>query len=288
MVFSIASALCMLLIAQQPGSGQETPWGPLPRLDPIPRSSDTALGLELDAILGRITGATRVREHTSHPHRLGLGSDFGFGASPGGVLRASLAGERARGFLQIEFQHASGRGIEGESFHYDEGAFAADVPYRAWANCWFVRVGADFPRAMWEGDGWWIGPRVGIEYAKIDLGLDADDGESSTENYKQFLPYPFVGLAAEWRIGETLVLEAVVDISVVPRVPTFFVEGSRMYMDLQQAFTEVRLKWRVTGGIDLHVGLRYRFWDGHLDSSEDTNDLVLHAPAVLFGATAKF
>ncbi len=275
--------IVLALLLQDP---EQEPAPPRPALEPLSISrGETYSGFDFTGLLFKLSGSTRVREYSFIPARTSLGSDLGFSVSQGARIRWEHDDGETRWFAGVEYLHGEGRGQPSKAFHYDEGSFSAGVPYKAWTNMWFVRLGVE-PDAWGRGPA--LRPRIGLLYAKIDMGIEADDGEGSTENYKQFLPIPFLGLASRVKLSDSLSLDVTLDFAAVPRMPTIYTEGTRMYMAMTELEFEVKLTWTLDSGGTIFAGFRYQYFAGHLDSSEDTNDLAFHAPGLIFGLELKF
>jgi len=263
---------------------QDEPTVPRPRPGRVERTDEDAPAwvLSVRAQMRDFDGWTRVREWDSEPATLDLAGDLGLGMLPGGRITLMRETRLTEWFVEGEIVRGSGEGVYDVDFAYDEGEFKAGAPFEARAEFFFGRAGVAFKRAFQEGENGWIGPLVGAEWTRGYLGI-FQGGEDSTENYTQFLPYPIVGLAGEWRASSALTIGLRAYAGYVPRMPTIFREGGVMHMEVQTASVEVELAWRISAAARVTLGAGYRFWYGRLDSAEDDNELSIGGPQVTVG-----
>ncbi len=69
----------------------------------------------------------------------------------------------------------------------------------------------------------------------------------------------------------------------MPRVPTPFTEGGRLYMTAQSFTLEATLTWQISRAVHLSAGVGYSYWSGSLHSQEDGNELTFGGPQVTVG-----
>lgn len=229
-------------------------------------------------------GKTRVREWESAPPWLDLSSDLGMDMATGIRVGVAYETRRVRWFLEADLSRTSGSGQFNRAFDYDEGKFAASVPYRTHADIFFSRTGVAFPGAIWESRDGRVTPFIGLEYVRMSLGIDQPGtGEGTSEQYEQFIPYPIFGVTAEFNLSETVTLSGRVYGGMMPHIGTPFMEGSRMQMTVETVGAEVEVSWQVSTSIRLFASVGYQYWNGRLWSVEDDNEFRMSAPAIRFG-----
>jgi len=254
------------------------------------RPDNDAWTVSIAPMVRLVGGKTRVREKASRPIWLDLHErDMGFGVTPGVHLGVGYRLRTIALFAELDGSRADGRGQFSRDFSYDEGRFTGGIPYRTHADLYFGRLGVELPGAIWERRDVRISPFLALEYPRMSVGINQSaTHDSSSEQYKQFVPYPIVGVAAEFQLTSTLKLSGRVYAGGVPEIPTPFQEGGRMYTKVLTACANVELSWQVSGSIRLFTGAGYQFWNGRLHSNEDGNNLRLESPFFLFGVEIGF
>jgi hypothetical protein len=229
-------------------------------------------------------GKTRVREWDSSPPWLNLSNDLGLDMASGVRLGFAYETRHVRWFLEVDLSRSTGGGQFDRNFDYDEGKFVAHVPYRTHADFFFSRAGIAFPGAIWERRDGRITPFIGLEYVRMSLGIDQPGtGQSTSEQYKQFIPYPIVGVMAELNLSETVTLSGRIYGGMMPHIGTPFMEGGRMQMTVETVGAEVELSWQASPTVRLFASVGFQYWNGRLWSPEDDNEFRMSGPAIRFG-----
>ncbi len=264
---------------------QDEPMERPPRFDPAPPAAggghlSVSGALEMKFLSGR----TKVRERDSRPEWLDLDGDLGLGEAPGFRVSMSLESRRFRGFLEFESAQAGGEGVSDRDFAYDEGEFKAGIPYETSVSIYFARAGLSFKRAFVDRPTASFGFMIGLEYPRISLGIEQPgSGESTSEQYDQFLPVPIVGLEGELRITSSLTLSGRAFFGYVKDLPTPFTEGGTLVMSVETFTVEAALTWQATAALRFTLGVGYQRWAGELHSGEDGNQLTFSAPQITIG-----
>jgi hypothetical protein len=233
-------------------------------------------------------GSTRVRELNSMPDRLDLRRELGMDDTVGAHAEAWYEGEQARLGLEIDYFAPDGRGSVDHPFFYDEGNFLANVPFDTTSNFLFARATFAWKLLHWKDPSLWIGPMGGFEYPHFSLGLDQGPMHDSSEDYRQFMPYPVVGLAGRWDLTRDLDLDARLFGTYVDSWPTAFHEGGQLETTARTFDAEALLGWRVWGPLRLDVGATYQYFDGNLASHEDGNRIHFQSPGAILGLELRF
>jgi hypothetical protein len=228
------------------------------------RIDDDLWTLTLAPTLRLIGGKTRVRELSSKPIWLDLGeSDFGFGPAAGIQLTFKYETRTVAWFLDVDLTHAQGQGKFQQDFAYDEGNFVAAIPYRTHADLVFARAGMVLPGLIWQSRDTRISPLLGLEYPLINVGIDQSaTGQSTAEQFKQFVPVPFAGVAMEQRLSSAFTLSGRFYVGGVPDMPTPFLEGGRLYMRILTLRSDLEFSWQVSDSIRIFAPGRCRTRSG--------------------------
>ena len=229
-------------------------------------------------------GRTRVREWNRVPAWLDLSGDLGMGATRGIRLGASYETRAVRWFLEMDLARADGRGQFDRDFNYDEGKFTGGVPYESHGDFYFARAGVALPGAIWERRDGRISPFIGLEYVRLSVGIDQPaTGESTSEQYAQFMPYPIAGVTVDLNLSDRVTLSGRFYGGMMPDVGTPFMEGSRMQMKVETVGVDVEVSWQATLSLRLFAGVGYHYWNGRLHSVEDDNEFRMSAPLLRLG-----
>jgi hypothetical protein len=231
-----------------------------------------------------ITGRTRVREFDSKPEWLDLAEDLGLDVGAGVRLGLTYETRRVRWFLEVDVARSQGTGRFDRDFSFDEGRFAGGVPYRTHADMFFARAGMAFPGAIWERRDGRISPFLGLEYVRMSVGIDQPaTGQSTSEQYEQFIPYPIAGVIVEVNLSDSMTLSGRLYGGLLPRVPTPYTEGGRMHMTVETIGLDLEISWQLTGALRVFGGAALQYWNGRLDSIEDDNQFRQATPMLRVG-----
>lgn len=254
------------------------------------RTDDGLWSLTIAPTVRFIGGKTRVRELDSRPIWLDLGEpDFGFGPAPGVQLTLKYDTRAIQWFVELDITHAQGRGKLDRNFSYDEGSFLAGIPYRTHADLIFARAGFQLPGWIRQTRDTRISPILGLEYPRMSVGIDQSaTGRNSSEQYEQFIPVPFAGVAVEQRIASALMLTGRFTFGGVPDMPTPYQEGGRLRMRVLTFRADLELSWQIDDSVRVFAGAGYQYWTGRLWSFEDGNNLRLETPFLTIGVDLTF
>jgi len=258
---------------------------------PAAHAGDAPLSLysvRVGAAFRWIRGSTRVREFDSTPDHLDLHHELGLDDTVGVHAEAWYEGEKARLGLELDSFTPDGRGQVDHPFFYDESPFLGGVPFDTSSSFLFGRATFAWKLLKWKDPSLWIGPMAGLEYPYLSLEIDQDPIHSSKESYRQFMPYPVLGLAGRWDLTRDLDLDARIFGTYVDDWPTPFQEGGRLHMTAHTFDAEALLAWRIWGPLRLDVGATYQFFDGGLHSHEDGNDIHFQSPGAIAGLELRF
>ncbi len=229
-------------------------------------------------------GSTRVREKKSVPALLKLDGDLDLDSAAGGRLSFRVGTPSLYGFGEVEAFKSAGHGIRSTDFSYDEGSFKGGVPYRSGITGVFARAGVAFKDVLPDPvPGSWMAPFVGLEYPLFSLAVKQGSIDSSSEQWKQFVPYPIVGVLWSVPLEEDLKLLLRAYAGYVPTMDTPFVEGGRLTMSIATFNAEATLTWRLSPSIRLTGSLGWQYWHGTLNSHEDGDNLTLKGLITTFG-----
>lgn len=232
-------------------------------------------------------GHTRVREWDSNPALLRM-QDLGIAYVSGGHVECVRETRSLRWEIGADVFFASGSGRLNQDFDYDEGHFKGGIPFDSSGFFLFIRPLVIFKSLFGGSEKEWIAPVVGLEYPHLRVGISAEDGEKTTEGYKQFLPYPVGGIAARLPMSETLSLEARIVGSWVPDMPTPFEEGGTIRMSVVSVGAQAGISWTFSRVLSLHLTAEYVLWSGRLHSMEDDNRLTFSSPGFLAGLALRW
>lgn len=238
--------------------------------------------LSLFGTTRRITGWTRVRELNSIPTRLDL-EDLNIDPSLGFSVEYTRVWTNYKFTAIFEHFPIGGKGELPFDIIYDEGTFIANRPFDIVNGNWYHFSGffewiPEFLKEKKER----LAFVTGIRFDQFHLGLD-NGPEHSTEDYNQFLPYPAFGFDYERHILPDIFLQLRTIGSIIPKSRTFFVEGGSVYMRINQSDVQARVIYRMADSVQLVAGFGYLSWKGTLESSEDGNEITLHAPSYSIG-----
>jgi hypothetical protein len=257
----LATTLLLLIVQDSPA---QQPWS-----------------VSVDFIWRWMDGETKVRELASRPARLVLGSDLGVDLVLGLHAEGSRSESWGRMILEADYFMLWGDGKLNKNFQYDEGNFRANLPFNVSGRFFFARGLAEFK--VCGSPESWFGAIAGLEYANIALEIDQPGVDSSSEGYKQFIPYPVLGLAYEARIANDLAFSIRATGAYVSYWATPFEEGGTMYMSVKTAMVEAAFYWRLSEILYFNFGAQYQYWDGFLHSHEDGNHLLITSPGLKAG-----
>lgn len=228
-------------------------------------------------------GSTRVRENATNPDTLNFRRELGLKEAVGFHGEVFHENDLLRFGLEFEFFHPAGRGKVGHDFYYDEGAFQGGIGYNADGQFVYVRLEAAFKVLSSDDAASWAGPLIGLEYTTIGLGIEQKPIADTSESYRQFIPYPVIGIQGRWTITKDLDLDGRIYGTWVERWGTGFHEKGQQFMTARTFTAQALLSWRVAGALRINVGGQFQYFDGALNSKEDGNDLFFMSPAVLLG-----
>lgn len=279
-------AMRRLALPSKPRQEDETPRVP-PRT--APTLSYDQWSVEAGYRMRFLSGQTKVREFDSTPIWLDLRDDLGLEDAGAPYVKVMGDSPGVRWQLEAEFFRCWGEGMVSHDFDYDEDSFAGGTPFETFGEFIFVRATASIKRMLWSGDDGWLGPVFGLEYARMRVGIEQPlSGRHSTEDYHEFLPYPVLGFAGEWRLTPDLVIGGSVMGGWMPRVPTGRVEGGMLYMITRSVVIEARCSYHLDGPFFLTGSVQYQYWYGELKSIEDGNELLLNSLSFAIGLEVRW
>ncbi len=274
-------ALFAALLLQDPS---QEPRGPIVEpLEPTLKIPVYDWAIRAGYLYRSFDGDTRVREHSFVPGRLSMSEEMGIGSTTGFHAEMTRDGSWLRCTFEVDYFTVSGTGSSPVDFNYDEGHFLANRPYEVSGWFLYAHLLFTFKKLVYLGESSWIGPVVGLEYPLISMGINQPGVDQSTEEYKQFMPYPVVGLAYECQVSKTLTFSMGAYGSYFKDAPTIFTEGGTLYMTVKTFTAQASISWQLEPSVVLFIGVQYQFWDGELESHEDGNELMFMSTGVMAG-----
>lgn len=261
----------------------------LPGLDdeqPDHGGKDSLWSVRVLAAYRFFSGTTRVREFFSVPDHLSFSRELGLRRGLGIHAEAFYDGDWLHTGLELDYFGPSGRGSVDHPFRYDEGFFQAGN-IRSNSSFFFLRWTATWKAA--RSDRYWVGPLLGLEYTEFGLGIKQGFSDQDTsESYRQFIPYPVVGLAGRVKLTDSLELDGRIFGIYFEHMPTFFREGGMQYMTARTFNAQAILSWSPLPHLRLCLGGTLLYFDGGLRSHEDGNVIRYWSPGILAGLELRF
>lgn len=278
---AIRTLLFLGCLISGPLSAQESP------------RSDSTLSLRLETVYRWIRGTTEVDEFDVEGTRLNLNEDFDIEPTAGLRLGLSKSWDRLRLDAEAEYFQFRGAGqpeapfrFKDDEFKYDEGSFSVGVPFKIDGHFLLTRG-----LLAWEVRENVPGLRLiaGVEYPHFNLGVKADDGERSTEDYFEYLPYPIAGISYERKIDDRFSWETRLLGTWFAELPTYRYEGGMLKMSVREIDLSSRLTYNLSDHFSLSLGAGYWIYTTRMRSSdEDDNKFDLRSPSISLGLEYRF
>jgi hypothetical protein len=251
--------------------------------------SDPPISIKAEASARFPAGFARARDFHSDAARLDVQDDLGIDAALGARLSLAYDPPPVRVSIEADVLLFSGHGSLDQDFDYDEGHFAADTRYRSEGRFLFARGVFTWKEGLWHSDSGWLGPAIGVEWATGTLSLEPDVlGREIIEHYNEFVPYPLLGLAGEFRLCEGLSLGIRLLGGYMPWIETPYVENGRVSTSVAAILLDVPFTWRVSDAFRLMLAAQYQYWDGRLHSIGERNRVLLSSPGISLGGELRF
>ncbi|MEK7449201.1 MAG: hypothetical protein AAB019_06925 [Planctomycetota bacterium] len=243
--------------------------------------------LSLTPVYRQLSGEAEVREFDVTPTDLTLQGDLKIKPSLGYRWLIKRVGPQWEYGLGTEIFYWSGKNTFPDTVAYDGDRFPPGIPIKTEGFSLLIRIPVKYTPSFFDFQRSRIKFVGGLEHLYSDIALD-NGLDRGSEQFRQFLPYPFLGLEGEYHLTDSLTWTTSISGAYVLQWDTGAVEGGPLMMRTKSFTFQTYLELHKDSAFSFHAGYEFFQWWATLNSDEDGNKLEIKSPAFSLGVSYKF